>query len=158
MRISDWSSDVCSSDLKILPCLWLHYAVRLNSGVRPHGKHVGNDRQAGSIRTHHLHHSWRSVRFCCMAGLHKQRPRHCLLAVWGGSNCPTHGWNFRASQLARRISHMATLVLALVRPNNAFKPKPLRSAKHMAGTACPVFSSTTRPRLTYVLRAATPKL
>src|SRR3546814_5838529 len=81
MRISDWSSDVCSSDLKILPCLWLHYAVRLNSGVRPHGKHVGHDRQAGSIRTHHLHHSWRSVRFCCMAGLHKQRPRHCLLAV-----------------------------------------------------------------------------
>ena len=29
-------------------------------------------------------------------------------------------------------------------PNNALKPKPLRYAKHMAGTACHVFRSTTR--------------
>src|SRR3546814_9173269 len=37
------------------------------------------------------------------------------------------------------------------RPNNAFKPKPLRSAKHMAGTACHVLRSTTRLGLTSVL-------
>src|SRR5690554_838912 len=29
------------------------------------------------------------------------------------------------------------------RPNNAFKPNPLRYAKHMAGRACHVFRSTT---------------
>ena len=34
------------------------------------------------------------------------------------------------------------------RPNNAFKPKPLRYAKHMAGTACHVLCSTTRLGLT----------
>ncbi len=33
-------------------------------------------------------------------------------------------------------------------PNNAFKPKPLRSTKHMAGKACHVFGSTTRLGLT----------
>ena len=33
-------------------------------------------------------------------------------------------------------------------PNNAFKPKPLRYAKHMAGTACHVLRSTTRLGLT----------
>ena len=38
-----------------------------------------------------------------------------------------------------------------VRPNNAFKPKPLRSANHMAGTACHVLRSTTRLGLTWVL-------
>src|SRR5690606_15838213 len=36
-------------------------------------------------------------------------------------------------------------------PNNAFKPKPLRSAQHMAGTACHVLCSTTRLGLTWVL-------
>src|SRR3546814_2726053 len=44
MRISDWSSDVCSSDLQqqcrsSLPCCWLHYAGRVNSSVRPHDRH-----------------------------------------------------------------------------------------------------------------------
>src|SRR3546814_3760208 len=34
MRISDWSSDVCSSDL--WPCCWLRYAGRVNSSVRFH--------------------------------------------------------------------------------------------------------------------------
>src|SRR5690606_20673103 len=38
-----------------------------------------------------------------------------------------------------------------VAPNNAFKPKPLRSAKHMAGKACHVLRSTTRLGLTWVL-------
>ena len=38
-------------------------------------------------------------------------------------------------------------------PNNAFKPKPLRYAKHMAGTACHVLRSTTRLGLTLVLGA-----
>ena len=33
-------------------------------------------------------------------------------------------------------------------PNNAFKPKPLRSTKHMAEKACHVFGSTTRFGLT----------
>ena len=33
-------------------------------------------------------------------------------------------------------------------PNNAFKPKPLRSTKHMAGKACHVFGSTTQFGLT----------
>ena len=37
------------------------------------------------------------------------------------------------------------------RPNNAFKPKPLHSAKHMAGKACHVLRSTTRLGLTQVL-------
>src|SRR5690606_1441972 len=36
-------------------------------------------------------------------------------------------------------------------PNNAFKPKPLRSANHMAGRACHVLRSTTRFGLTWVL-------
>src|SRR3546814_14894570 len=37
LRISDWSSDVCSSDLwqNSLPCCWLRYARRLNSSVSP---------------------------------------------------------------------------------------------------------------------------
>ena len=34
------------------------------------------------------------------------------------------------------------------RPNNAFKPKPLRSTKHMADKACHVFGSTTQFGLT----------
>ena len=33
-------------------------------------------------------------------------------------------------------------------PNNSFKPKPLRSTKHMAGKACHVFGSTARFGLT----------
>ena len=33
-------------------------------------------------------------------------------------------------------------------PNNAFKPKLLRSANHMAGTACHVLGSTTQLGLT----------
>ena len=41
--------------------------------------------------------------------------------------------------------------MAQVRPNNAFKPKPLRSTKHMAGKACHVLGSTTRLGLTLVL-------
>ena len=39
------------------------------------------------------------------------------------------------------------------RPNKSFKPKPLRYAKHMAGKACHVFSSTTRLGLTLALGA-----
>jgi hypothetical protein len=39
-------------------------------------------------------------------------------------------------------------------PNNAFKPKPLRYAKHMAGTACHVLRFTTRLGLTWVLGRA----
>src|SRR5690606_16740145 len=35
-----------------------------------------------------------------------------------------------------------------VGPNNAFKPKPLRSTKHMADTACHVLGSTTQLGLT----------
>ena len=35
-----------------------------------------------------------------------------------------------------------------VAPNNAFKPKPLRSTKHMAERACHVFGSATRFGLT----------
>src|SRR5690606_6356211 len=41
--------------------------------------------------------------------------------------------------------------LRKVRPNNAFKPNPLRYAKHMAGKACHVFRSTTLLGLTLVL-------
>jgi len=40
-------------------------------------------------------------------------------------------------------------------PNNAFKPKPLRYAKHMAGTACHVLRFTTRLGLTWVLGRGT---
>ena len=36
-------------------------------------------------------------------------------------------------------------------PNNAFKPKPLRSANHMAGKACHVLCSTARLGLTLAL-------
>ena len=36
-------------------------------------------------------------------------------------------------------------------PNNSFKPKPLRYAKHMADIACHVFRSTTRLGLTLAL-------
>ncbi|WP_207780944.1 hypothetical protein, partial [Cognatiluteimonas telluris] len=38
-----------------------------------------------------------------------------------------------------------------VRPNNSFKPKPLRYTKGMADTACHAFGSTTRFGLTQVL-------
>ena len=38
-----------------------------------------------------------------------------------------------------------------LRPNHAFKPKPLRSANHMAGKACHVVRSTARLGLTWVL-------
>src|SRR5690606_14876264 len=37
------------------------------------------------------------------------------------------------------------------RPNNAFKPSPLRYANHMAGKACHVLCSATRLGLTQVL-------
>src|SRR5690606_8846790 len=40
---------------------------------------------------------------------------------------------------------------AAKRSNNAFKPKPLRSANHMAEKACHVLRSTTRLGLTWVL-------
>ena len=39
-------------------------------------------------------------------------------------------------------------------PNNAFKPKPLRYGKGMAGKACHAFASTTRFGLTQALYAA----
>src|SRR3546814_17845233 len=52
MRISDWSSDVCSSDLlvslrqqhgrKSLPCSWLRYTSRLNLSVRLRGSIMGS--------------------------------------------------------------------------------------------------------------------
>ena len=38
-----------------------------------------------------------------------------------------------------------------VAPNNSFKPKPLRSTKHMAEKACHVFGSTTHFGLTQAL-------
>ena len=41
-----------------------------------------------------------------------------------------------------------SLIPSADRPNNAFKPTPLRSAKHMAGQACHVLGSTTRRGLT----------
>ena len=44
-----------------------------------------------------------------------------------------------------RLSFRQTVGMA---PNNAFKPKPLRSTKHMAEKACHVFGSTTRFGLT----------
>jgi hypothetical protein len=37
------------------------------------------------------------------------------------------------------------------RPNNSFKPKPLRYGKNMAEKACHVFTSTTRFGLTQAL-------
>jgi hypothetical protein len=42
---------------------------------------------------------------------------------------------------------------AMLRPNNSFKPKPLRSGKNMAEKACHVFTSTTRFGLTQALGA-----
>ena len=47
-----------------------------------------------------------------------------------------------------RIDVVVGSTLAQVRPNNAFKPKPLRSTKHMAEKACHVFGSTARFGLT----------
>ncbi len=43
------------------------------------------------------------------------------------------------------------LCIAGMPPNNAFKPKPLRSTKHMAGKACHVFGSTMQFGLTWAL-------
>src|SRR3546814_2556238 len=37
MRISDWSSDVCSSDLVRLAWLWIHHAIPLAGWVAPFG-------------------------------------------------------------------------------------------------------------------------
>src|SRR3546814_11374704 len=52
------------------------------------------------------------------------------------------------------IFHSCGQVNGQMRPNNAFKPTPLRYAKHMAGRACHVLGSTTRRGLTYVLGLA----
>src|SRR3546814_20394448 len=87
MRISDWSSDVCSSDLG-----HNHSTVPLLALQAP---------RLGGVR---------------------------------GYLAPS--------------SRVSTTGL---RPNNAFKPKPLRSANHMAGKDCHVLRSTARLGLTSVL-------
>ena len=51
-----------------------------------------------------------------------------------------------ASLLFHRRSYRAEIIE--LRPNNAFKPKPLRSTKYMAGKACHAFGSTTQFGLT----------
>ena len=43
---------------------------------------------------------------------------------------------------------MGVLLIKTPGPNNAFKPKPLRSTKHRAEKACPMFGSTARFGLT----------
>ena len=50
--------------------------------------------------------------------------------------------------LMNRVVLRATLRNRAMNPNNAFKPKPLRSTKHMAEKACHVFGSTTQFGLT----------
>ncbi len=52
--------------------------------------------------------------------------------------------------LVRRIQK-AVRHIAGLRPNNSFKPKPLRYSKVMAGKACHAFASTTRFGLTQAL-------
>src|SRR3546814_16178779 len=52
------------------------------------------------------------------------------------------------------IFHSCGQVNGQMRPNNAFKPTPLRYAKHMAGRACHVLGSPTRLRLTSELGLA----
>lgn len=53
------------------------------------------------------------------------------------------------AHFVRAVIRQKVAVMALLAgPNNAFKPKPLRSANHMAGTACHVLRSTTRLGLT----------
>lgn len=51
---------------------------------------------------------------------------------------------------ARCVAALTALAIQLVgkRPNHAFKPKPLRSTKHMADTACHVLGFTTQLGLT----------
>src|SRR5690606_41531220 len=56
-----------------------------------------------------------------------------------------------ASSWASRLSGSHSVSPAAQRLNNAFKPRLLRSAKHMADTACHVPRSTTRLGLTWVL-------
>src|SRR3546814_17603738 len=90
MRISDWSSDVCSSDLG-----HNHSTVPLLALQAP---------RLGGVR---------------------------------GYLAPS--------------SRVSTTGL---RTNNAFKPKPLRSANHMAGKVCHVLRSTARLGLTLVLGAS----
>src|SRR5699024_8938570 len=48
----------------------------------------------------------------------------------------------------RAVSWSGDCALTSLAPNNAFKPKPLRSTNHMAGTACHVVGSTTQLGLT----------
>src|SRR5690606_19571391 len=50
--------------------------------------------------------------------------------------------------LLARAAAMDQPAMMGARPNNAFKPKPLRSTNHMAGRACHVFGSTTQLGLT----------
>src|SRR3546814_9383593 len=56
MRISDWSSDVCSSDL-------LHLHFHLAAGRR---RHSGRDRHVGLLRRHHSRH--RAIDFLTVGG------------------------------------------------------------------------------------------
>ena len=78
---------------------------------------------------------------------------------YGGDNLATISLSeliAASGHIAQQIQELpdgAQVKLAIVesRPNNAFKPKPLRSTKHMADTACHVFGSTTQFGLTQVL-------
>ena len=68
------------------------------------------------------------------------------------ATCRTEPWLTNGSFIAKSI-----LKVREQRPNNSFKPTPLRYAKHMAGTACHVLHSTTQRGLTQALGAKAKK-
>src|SRR5690606_2312471 len=85
---------------------------------------------------------------CAVTGFRRGKEDH----PWRCKRC------LRWYALASLFGGMFTLAILMiirapsnqvwVTPNNSFKPKPLRYAKHMPGTACHVLRSTTRLGLT----------
>src|SRR5690606_14386680 len=72
----------------------------------------------------------------------------CLEILVNSSSIESHSMSLLAAVVEKWSCSLRACVVISQRPNNAFKPKPLRSTKHMAGKACHVFGSTTRLGLT----------
>ena len=73
-------------------------------------------------------------------------------SVPGGSR--SREWAWAASAASRTAELRAGQSRRMLRPNNSFKPTPLRYGKSMAGKACHAFASTTRRGLTQALGRA----
>ncbi len=159
-----------------MPCGLLHYAVRLNLGVRPCFPHCcckgswpfHNLRSSAAVGASHAQESHRqlvlrqldfgqarlSARFDLMGRLRSG----CGESFWPRASTAwlrsrqRHGQSPGARLgvlFGARVGLSQDRAQAwLRRPNNAFKPKPLRYAVQAAGKACHLVRSTTRLGLT----------